>query len=263
MHREPYERRVVGLNVRELAGMQAKDWFGLPLGGSGRMKHPPPHEPSPIEQLLSSISASPLEWIAAGGSLVSVTTLLLTLYFRRRDRRTHLNIKHDIVRDHVSERYLTYVRDMPDVQRPNHPALPFNHPAIFFRLTNTGSIPITVTDIRLRLPDGQMINLPDPYNLRFPTYLEPWRTTVFAHSMKTLAEVLLEMGYKGKSTLTLVVRDDTGKRRKRKFTIPDLQAWAKVRHAHAVTTEGEPIPDETDEAYLEGRSLWLRLFRRG
>ena len=157
-------------------------------------------------------------WIAAFGTLISATTLILTLYFRRRDRQSRTKIDY-------------YLGEEPPRAWTIRAGLrlPSPHPVAMFRVENTGAREEYMLDAYITLRDGREVHPFTAGNPPRPTFLQPGVPLVFYVEMQGLSRELVNQGCTGTARFDLVIELGNGDLHTERIEIPDVEARAEGR----------------------------------
>ncbi len=166
--------------------------------------------------------------IAAGGTAVSLVTLILAVVWRRRDSRIRMTITFTVG------------------ERPTN-ASPDQGMGIWITFNALNSSPratIFAAEAYLEAGDGR--RLPPTY-LTMPGYgadvLQPGSPAMYSYPMSKVAE-FLQAGGEHSGKLVFVVRDGTGKLHEQGVLIKDAERWAEGSRG------SDPLPVQ--------RSWWRR-----
>jgi hypothetical protein len=154
--------------------------------------------------------------IAAFGTLISLTTLILTLYFRWRDSRTRLEITY-VLAEHLG--------DVPPAwqkETTSYAPLGVHGPSIVFRVLNKSSFAVTVSAAYLDLGGGEVVQREEGA-LPPDRQLAPGRPFIGAVRMDAVIGRLVDLGYSGTPEIQLVVEDSLGKRYTKQVKIPNIE----------------------------------------
>lgn len=155
--------------------------------------------------------------IAAFGTLISLATLALTLYFRWRDSQSRMKIE---CRLGIPPRaWLIEGNFSPTPQEP----------VAAFRVENVGRRTVSLSDAYISLANGGEMHPFSGGNPPMPSQLQPGFPRVFHQSLQGISRELVNRGCTGTAYVELVVRDGTGKLHRHAFEIPDVEARAEGR----------------------------------
>lgn len=154
--------------------------------------------------------------IAAFGTLISLTTLILTMYFRWRDSRTRLEITYVLAED---------IGDVPAAWREetaSYAPIGVQNPSIVFRVLNKSKTAVTVSAAYIDLGGGEVVQREEGA-LPPDRQLAPASTFVGAVRMDALIGRLTDLGYSGTPKIQLVVEDSLGRRYTKRVKIPNIE----------------------------------------
>jgi len=158
-------------------------------------------------------------WIAAFGTLISATTLILTLYFRRRDRQSRMKIEY-YLGDDPPRAWAIEAR----FARPSPP-----YPMVMFRVENTGARNESLSEAYITLRDGREIHPFTAGNPPRPTPLQPGFPLVFYVELQGLSRELVNRGCTGTARVDLIIELGNRDLHSRRIEIPDVEARANGR----------------------------------
>ena len=156
-------------------------------------------------------------WIAAFGTLVSVVTLALNLYFRRRDNQSRLKIEY-------------YLGDEPPrewMEEAGRPITSSQQPVVMFRVENVGFRDESLSGAHLAVPGGGVVRPFSGGNPPMPSPLRPGFPRYFDQSLQGVSHALVNAGCTGTARVHLVVRLGRGKPHKKRIEIPEVEAKAQ------------------------------------
>ena len=162
--------------------------------------------------------------VAAFGAVVSLATLGLMMYYRKRDNETRLKINYQL--GHVDDAFRS-VGGFGDLG-----------PVAAFRLQNAGRQTVMIVDIHLALEDGTVVRPFSPGNPPVPSQLPAKFPTVFYVGMLRLAHKLIAFGCKDAACFQLVVRAGDDTLHRKPVEIAHLKAWAAGDHPIPGCIEG-------------------------
>ena len=158
-------------------------------------------------------------WIAAFGTLISATTLILTLYFRWRDRQSRMKIDYYLGEDPPRAWAIR-----AGIVRTSTP-----HPVAMFRVDNTGAREESLLDANITLRDGREVHPFTAGNPPRPTFLHPGYPLVFYVELRGLSRELVNRGCTGTALFDLVLELGNGDLHLECIEIPDVEARAERR----------------------------------
>jgi hypothetical protein len=158
-------------------------------------------------------------WIAAFGTLISATTLVLTLYFRRRDSQSHVKIDY-------------YVgNDPPHDWRTaaNMPRMTPAYPVAMFWVLNEGARVESLQAAYIAVPGANDLHPFSAGNPPRPSPLQPGFPCVFGQTLEGFSRELVNRGCTGTARVDLVIQLGRGDLHKKRIEIPDVEARAEGR----------------------------------
>jgi hypothetical protein len=159
--------------------------------------------------------------VAAGGTLVSLATLDLMMYYRWRDNKTRLKINYQLGEMDEAFRVVGGYGSLGSVAA--------------LRLENKGKQTVMILDVHLTLEDGTVVRSFSPGNPPCPGQLLPGFPVVFYVEMQGLARTLLDdYGCGDTARLQLVLRAGDNSLPRKRLEIAHLEAWA----SDATPTQG-------------------------
>lgn len=161
-----------------------------------------------------------LQYAVIVGPILSLITLGTILLFRYRDNRTHLKITYTV----GEPEFLTDVNDIPESERPRHPAL-------WIKIFNRGKMNARLNNVYFEISLGLITfeGLGTLMRGEAPTMLQerpPGGHWIGHQSMVELARLLREHGCGGTTRFKLVARDWSGNLHKKTVKIEDVEHWA-------------------------------------
>jgi hypothetical protein len=163
--------------------------------------------------------------IAAFGTLISLLTLGLMVFYRWRDNKTHLKIDYQL-------------GEMDEAFRVVGGLGPVGLVAAF-RVENAGKQTVKILDAHLTLEDGTVVRPFTAGNPPFPGQLQPGFSEVFYVELLRLARSLIkDYGCEGTARLQLVLRAGDNSLHTKRFEIAHLEAWAAAERPIQGRIEG-------------------------
>jgi hypothetical protein len=157
--------------------------------------------------------------IAALGTFISAATLILNLYFRRRDSRSRLNIDYRVGND-VPHAWWTLSRTTRTSEQEQ---------LLWFSVENVGARTEFFSDVYIAVPGGGDVRPFSGGNPSAQSALQPRFPIVFNQSLQGVSHALVNEGCKGTAKVELVVELGRGKRHKKRIEIPDVEGKASKR----------------------------------
>ena len=145
-----------------------------------------------------------LQVAAAFGTLVSLATLTLTVFFRIWDSRTRISIAFWV-----------------DEKGPLTP--------LVFRVLNRSKTAVLIENAYLEYGDGegQQQEFGRRWSYEGAVQIQPNFPLVMEEPLSVIAEILVRAGHKGTCETKFVVLDGTGKRHEKPIVLRGLEEWSK------------------------------------
>ena len=159
-------------------------------------------------------------WIAAFGTLISATTLILTLYFRRRDSQSRMKIDYYLGDDPPRAWRLESELD-PDILIP--------HEVLMVRVENVGRRNESLSDAYIDVSDGGVVHAFREWFGSSPKResLQPGSPLMMHAVLMEVCSDLVEEGRTGTARGYIVVRLGRGDLHKKRIEISDVEVRAK------------------------------------
>ena len=158
--------------------------------------------------------------IAALGTFISAATLILNLYFRRRDGQSHLKIDYRVGNDDVPRAWWGLSRTSRGSNQ---------EPLLWFSVENVGARTEFFSEAYISVPGGGDVRVFSGGNPSTRSALQPRFPIVFNQSLQGVSHALVNEGCKGTAKVDLVVELGGGNRRNKRFEIPDVEGKAYAR----------------------------------
>ncbi len=156
-------------------------------------------------------------WIAAFGTLISLLTLILNLYFRRRDTQSRIRISYQLG-DNMPREWM----EEAGIARTS-PAVP----VVMFKVENMGAREESFSGAHIAVPGGRNVHPFSGGNPPMPSSLKPGFPRYFSQSLQGVSHALVNEGYTGTARVELVIRLGTGKVHTKRIEIPEVEDKAQ------------------------------------